>query len=149
MKDTKHRSQMDWSKQPNYPRPDFLSSSRKRLVPQLLFKGGIFNTWHKKTAVALNKDFFDTLPRMKSVPKSKADIAWLIYDLELTKEKGQLSERYKLKKVDEVFTEFEPSLLTITTPMPGKIDDFVKLLQDKLDDQLETPPVNKTIDKPF
>ena len=149
MKDTKHRSQMDWSKQPNYPRPDFLSSSRKRLVPQLLFKGGIFNTWHKKTAVALNKDFFDTLPRMKSVPKSKADIAWLIYDLELTKEKGQLSERYKLKKVDEVFTEFEPSLLTITTPMPGKIDDFVKLLQDKLDDQLETPPVNKTIENPF
>ena len=57
---------------------------------------------------------------MKSVPKSKAHIAWLIYDLELTKEKGQSSERYKLKKVDEVFTEFESSLLSITTPSPGK-----------------------------
>jgi hypothetical protein len=86
---------------------------------------------------------------MKKVPKSKADIAWLIYDLELTKEKGQSSERYKLKKVDEVFTGFESSLLSITTPSPGKIDDFVKLLQEKLDEQLETPPVNRTIEKPF
>lgn len=149
MKDPKHRSSMDWSKQPNYPRPDYLSSSRKRLVPQLLFKGGIFNTWRKKTAVALNKGFFDTLPRMKSVPKAKADIAWLIYDLELTKEKGQSSERYKIKKVDEVFTGFESSLLSITTPSPGKIGDFVKLLQEKLDEQLETPPVNRIIEKPF
>jgi hypothetical protein len=149
MKAPKRRASMDWSKQPNYPRPDYLSSSRKRLVPQLLFKGGILNTWRKKTAVALNKGFFDTLPSMKRVSKSKADIAWLIYDLELTKEKGQSSERYTLKKVDEVFTEFESSLLSITTPSPGQINDFIKLLQDKLDEQLETPPVNKTIEKPF
>jgi len=148
MKAPKQHSSMNWSKQSNYPRPDYLSSSRKRLVPQLLFKGGIFNTWRKKTAVALNKGFFDTLPRMKSVSKSKADIAWLIYDLELIKEKGK-SEKYRLKKVDEVFTEFESSLLSITAPSPGKIDDFVKLLQEKLDEQLETPPVNKTIEKPF
>lgn len=26
-------SDMDWTQQPNYPRPDFLSSSRKRLAP--------------------------------------------------------------------------------------------------------------------
>jgi len=38
---------------PNYPRPDYLSSSRKRLAPQLIFKGGIINAWGKKTAVAL------------------------------------------------------------------------------------------------
>ena len=33
MKAPKGRGQMDWSTQPNYPRPDYLSSSRKRLVP--------------------------------------------------------------------------------------------------------------------
>ena len=42
---------MNWKDQPNYPRPDYLSSSRKRLAPQLIFKGGIFNTWKKKTAL--------------------------------------------------------------------------------------------------
>jgi hypothetical protein len=147
MKDPKTRGQMDWTKMPNYPRPDYLSSSRKRLAPQLLFKGGILHSWQKKMAVALNKSFFDTLPSLRTVSKSKADIAWLIYDLEMIKEDAQ--DRYKLTKIDEVFTEFTPALMSITTPVPGNIDDFVRLLQEKLDEQLETPPTNKTIERPF
>jgi len=149
MKDPKGRASMDWSKEPNYPRPDYLSSSRKRLVPQLLFKGGILHSWEKKIAVALNKSFFATLPNMRQVPKSDADMAWLIYDLELASGKGKGPGRYSLKKVDEIFTEFEPALLSITTPSPGKVEDFMKLLQEKLDEQLETPPVNRTIERPF
>jgi len=149
MKNPKSRASMDWSKEPNYPRPDYLSSSRKRLAPQLLFKGGILHNWQKKIAVALNKSFFATLPKLKKVPKAKADIAWFIYDLELIKEKGHEAGRYSLKKVDEVFTEFEPALLSITTASPGKVADFIKLLQEKLDEQIETPPVNKTIERPF
>ena len=46
-------------------------------------------------------------------------------------------------------TEFEPALLSITTPLPGKVEDFIKLLQEKLDEQLETPPTNQTIERPF
>src|SRR4030065_292942 len=76
MKDTRRRASMDWSKEPTYPRPDYLSSSRKRLVPQLLFKGGILHSWKKKIAVALNKSFFANLPSLKRVSKSDADIAW-------------------------------------------------------------------------
>ncbi len=87
MEDPESRFPMDWSKEPNYPRPDYLSSSRKRLAPQLLFKGGILHAWQKKMAVALNKSFFNTLPSLKTVSKSKADIAWFIYDLELIEEK--------------------------------------------------------------
>ncbi len=147
MKDPATRAKMNWSDQPYYPRPDYISSSRKRLAPQLLFKGGILNSWNKKSAVALNKSFFETLPPLTRVHKNKADIAWLIYDFELTNIEGQ--ERYKLTKVDEVFTEFEPALLSLTTPVPGKIDDFMRLLQDRLDEQLETPPTNKTIERPF
>jgi len=147
MIDPKGRGQLDWSNQPNFPRPDYLSSSRKRLAPQLLFKGGILNSWRKKSAVALNKSFFDTLPRLTKVPKSRADIVWLIYDLQLTTVEGQ--QRYKLTKIDEVYTEFAPALLSITTPIPGKMNDFVKLLQERLDEQLETPPTNNTIEKPF
>jgi hypothetical protein len=149
MKDPKGRELMDWSKEPNYPRPDYLSSSRKRLVPQLLFKGGILHSWQKKIAVALNKSFFATLPRLKQVSKTDADIAWFIYDLELKMEAGKESGRYSLKKVDEVFTEFDAALFSITTPSPGKIESFMKLLQEKLDEQLETPPVNETIERPF
>lgn len=149
MKDPKGRASMDWTKEPNYPRPDYLSSSRKRLAPQLLFKGGILHSWQKKIAVALNKSFFATLPKLKKVSKSKADIAWLIYDLELTKGKDNEAGRYSLKKVDEVFTEFEPALLSITTASPGNVDAFIRLLQEKLDEQIETPPTNKTIEKPF
>jgi hypothetical protein len=32
--------------------------------------------------------------------------------------------------------------------LPG-IEDFIRLLQEKLDDQVEIPPVTKTIEKPF
>jgi hypothetical protein len=147
--DPQNRATMGWSKEPSYPRPDYLSSSRKRLVPQLVYKGGILNAWGKKLAVALNKSFFATLPILKQVPKRDADIAWLIYDLELRTEKGDAPGRYYLTKVDEVFTEFEPALLSITTPLPGKVEDFIKLLQGKLDEQLETPPTNQTIERPF
>jgi hypothetical protein len=149
MKDPTTRALMDWSKEPNYPRPDYLSSSRKRLAPQLLFKGGILNTWRKKIAVALNGGFFETLPRLKNVSKGDADIVWLIYDLELTHESENKVSRFTLRKVDEVFTEFEPALISITTPAPGRVEDFVKLLQERLDEKMETPPNNKTIEEPF
>jgi hypothetical protein len=151
MTDPRGRASMDWSKEPNYPRPDYLSSSRKRLAPQLVYRGGILHSWRKKIAVALNKSFFATLPSLKRVSKRNvdADIAWLIYDLKLLKEKDQGPGGYYLTKVDEVFTKFEPALLSITTPSPGKVEEFIKLLQEKLDEQLETPPTNQTIEGPF
>ena len=130
MGDPQSRATMDWSKKPNYPRPDYLSSS-KRLVPQLVYKGGILKAWGKKIAVALNKSFFDTLPTLEQVPKPDADIAWLIYDLELHTETGKAPGRYYLTKVGEVFTKLEPALLSITKPLPGKVEDFIKLLQEK------------------
>jgi len=143
MADPKANQKMDWSGEPNYPRPDYLSSSRKRLAPQLIFKGGILNSWKKKMAVALNKSFFETLPTLKRVEKEKADIVWLVYDLKLE------SGRFQLERVDAVYTEFQPALMTITQPVPGKLEDFIKVLQEKLDEQLETPPKNETIEKPF
>ncbi|NUM36862.1 MAG: hypothetical protein HUU50_20145 [Candidatus Brocadiae bacterium] len=145
MADPEKNQNMDWSQEPNYPRPDYLSSSRKRLAPQLLFKGGILNSWNKKIAVALNKEFFETFPTLERVPKSEADIAWFIYDLCL----DDSTKRYRLKKVDEVFTKFQSALIAITTPHPGKLEDFVKLLQEKLDEQLESSPVNQTMERPF
>lgn len=138
---------MDWTGQPNYPRPDYLSSSRKRLAPQLLFKGGILNFWGKKIAVALNKNFYETLPvsGLNRVPKDEGDIAWFVYDLIFNAN----YQRLRLIKVDEVFTKFEPSLISITTPRPGKINDFLNFLQQKLDDQIESAPINQLIESPL
>ncbi len=75
MENPASRASMDWSNEANDPRPDDLSSSRKRLVPQLVYKGGILHSWNKKIAVALNRTFFATLPTLKQVPKDQADIA--------------------------------------------------------------------------
>ena len=77
---------LDWEKsRKKNPGPDYLSSSRKRLAPQLIFKGGILDKLKKKSAIAIDQCFFDTLPIPAEVPKEQAEIAWLIYGLEASR----------------------------------------------------------------
>lgn len=144
MKDPTNRANMKWKGKPNYPGPDYLSSSRKRLAPQLIFKGGILNMWQKKSAVALDQGFFNTLPKLKEVSKSKAEIAWLIYDLDHDKKKN----RYSLERKKIVYTGFDDALNQITRSDAGNVEDFISLLQEKLDEKLNggTAPTNQTID---
>jgi hypothetical protein len=129
----KPSSKFAWTTGYNSPKPDYLSSSRKRLIPQMLYKGGIFQTWKKKQTVALQKSFFDTLPKLPTVSKEKADIAWFLYDLVLDKE----TKQYNLTLVETVYTDFEAALFKVTTPEPGKLEDFINILQDRLDERLE------------
>ncbi|MFN8004299.1 MAG: NotI family restriction endonuclease [Acidobacteriota bacterium] len=127
---------LDWTGKPNYPRPDYLSSSRKRLAPQLLFKGGILHAWGKKQAVAINRGFYNSLPRLTHVAPQDADLAWLIYDLLL----DETTNRYKLSKSETVYTKFQPTMLQLTTATPGPVEDFLGYLQTKLDEKLEHNP---------
>ncbi|MCB0408495.1 MAG: hypothetical protein KDD34_09840, partial [Bdellovibrionales bacterium] len=53
MKNPQKNYKMDWTSEAHYPRADFLSSSRKRLVPQLMYKGRILQDWKKKQAVVI------------------------------------------------------------------------------------------------
>ncbi len=129
-------AKFDWPVGYNFPKPDYLSSSRKRLIPQMLYKGGILKSWNKKQAVALQKSFFETLPKLPVVKKEKADIAWFLYDLV----PNENNKNFHLKLVETIYTEFEPALLKITTPDPGKIGDFILTLQDRLDESLESSP---------
>ncbi len=117
------------------PRPDYLSSSRKRLAPQLLYKGGILKTWEKKQAVVIHRGFWDTLPALPEVSASEADIAWLIYDLERESE----SQRYHLKRVQSIYTAFQPALERLTKPTAGPLASFMQGLQDKLNQKLDAP----------
>jgi hypothetical protein len=126
----------EWPRGYNYPKPDYLSSSRKRLIPQMLYKGGIFQSWKKKQSVALQKSFFETLPSLPTTTKSKADIAWFLYDLEFDKEQNQ--NNLTLKEV--AYTAFEPALQRITTPEPGTLADFINILQNRLDEHLDKNP---------
>ncbi len=115
------------------PRPDYLSSSRKRLAPQLIYKGGILKAWGKKQAVAVHSAFYNTLPELPEVPKERADIAWFVYDLV-----HDLKEnRYNLSLMRIVYTEFKPSLDKITLSEPGPIEGFIATLQAKLVTKLE------------
>ena len=140
------QADMDWRGQPNYPRPDYLSSSRKRLAPQLIFKGGIIHAWGKKSAVALNRGFFDTLPKLPSVNREDAEIAWFIYEIEPSSEAGA---PYQMRLNEIVYTRFEPALIEITRSKPGRIEDFLRQLQARLDETLELPPRNQTLETPW
>jgi hypothetical protein len=132
MKDPAGRKNMNWRGKLKYPGPDYLSSSRKRLAPQLIFKGGILNSWGKKSAVVLDQGFFNTLPKLTEVPKDKAEIAWFIYDLELNKK----TNRFVLVRKKTVYTKFLEALEKITRSDPGKMESFMSVIQKKLDKKL-------------
>ena len=135
------RADFSWKNKSNYPKPDFLSSSRKRLIPQVLYKGGILDAWSKKQVVVLQSCFFDTLPEMPAVEAKEADIAWLVYDLKKDKDDG----KYSLKLDKTVYTKFKTAMHRITTPEPGQVGTFVEILQQKLDDKLDDNPPDAPI----
>lgn len=126
-------AQSDWAIHRHRPRPDYLSSSRKRLVPQMLYKGTILKSWGKKQAVALHRGFFETLPPLTSVEPHEADIAWLIYDLVL----DTTTQQYALQLYRTVYTQFESVLNQIITPTAGDISDFMAHLQQKFDERFD------------
>jgi hypothetical protein len=131
---------VDWSKIADYyPTPDYLSSSRKRLVPQLLYKGKILRDWGKKQVIVAQKSFFDTLPVLPQVEQGQAEIAWSLYDLE------QQGDRFNLVLSDNIYTEYWAAINKISTPETGKLEDFLEVLQQKLDNKLDNPPDTQII----
>jgi hypothetical protein len=136
---------LDWSGGLNYPRPDFLSSSRKRLAPQLLFKGSILTAWGKKQSVVLDSAFYETLPQLPTVSRDEADLAWFIYRLDL----DTALNRYRLVLDQTVYTSFKPTLDVVTIAEPGDLDEFVSSIQKKLDEKLQAQPDAPTLSDAF
>ncbi|WP_084542995.1 NotI family restriction endonuclease [Deinococcus murrayi] len=103
----------------NPPRPDWLSSSRKRLVPQLAWKGSVLHAWMKPIAVCVQAAFWDTMPYLSSVTTSDTasaayqEMAWVITDLE---RQGRI---YRLRHIQTLYSEFEKTLLAATQTPAG------------------------------
>ncbi len=115
--------------------------SRERLAPRLIVKGGT------KTAVALDAGLFATLPKLAEVPREKAKVAWLVYDVKLRKS----DNRYILRRRQTVYSDFGSALDTIGSSEPGESKDLIDVLRWKLDERLGngTPPDTQTVDQLF
>lgn len=128
----KPKASFSWTQAFKYPKPDYLSSSRKRLIPQIIAKGSILKQWNKKQAVALQTAFYNTLPALPECKKSESDFAFFLYDLVPDKKTKTLS--LQLQRV--VYTKFANALEQIAKFEAGSITEFTDLLQKKLDTKL-------------
>lgn len=117
-----------WTKALKYPKPDYLSSSRKRLIPQIIAKGSILKQWNKKQVVALQTSFYNTLPILPEFNKAESDFAFFLYDLVANQESKTLS--LQLQRI--VYTKFASALEQIAKFEAGSITAFTELLQKKL-----------------
>ncbi len=118
-----------WTQAFKYPKPDYLSSSRKRLIPQIIAKGSILKQWNKKQVVALQTSFYNTLPSLPEFDKAESDFAFFLYDLVPDNKTKILS--LKLQRV--VYTKFASALEQIAKFEAGSISQFTEMLQKKLD----------------
>lgn len=121
----------EWKNALKYPKPDYLSSSRKRLIPQIIAKGSILHQWGKKQAVALQTAFYDTLPPLPEVEPGMSDFALFLYDLV----PNTATETLNLKLQKVVYTNFKTALEQIAKFEAGPIEAFTRLLQKKLDEK--------------
>lgn len=79
----------DLQEPPPFPsanrRPDWRSSSAKRLMPQLQIKAPTVRRWGAKLAVAVDRPFFDAVGGPSPQPShdlNEGDIIWLVARLE-------------------------------------------------------------------
>ncbi len=133
MEDPSKNYLMDWTTEENYPSPDYLSSSRKRLIPQILYKGQILHSWGKKQAIVIDRPFYDTLPLMPQADRSEAELCWLVYKMDDHKTQG----RYRIELDIKLLTGFEAAMKKIGNPEIGDVSDFIAVLDKKLSSVLD------------
>ena len=85
MEDQDNRGSQNYSGN-NYPKPDYLSSSRKRLFPQVQYKYNAFaNSGNSpKFSIVIDKPFWDSMGDIPTCNRGEADIQWIILEAEIT-----------------------------------------------------------------
>ncbi len=107
-------------------RPDWRSSSAKRLMPQLQVKAPTLRRWFTKLAVAVDFPFFEAVGGQSAEPSqdiNDGDIIWLI---------PRVSEQYELEAVYWEVLSLEDSSKKLLAADPIRRGEFEAVLSDKL-----------------
>ena len=120
---------------PPYPdhtrRPDWRSSSAKRLMPQLQVKAPTVRRWNSKIAVAVDRPFFDSIGGPSANPTqdiNDGDIIWMVPELSWDAVQGNFTLR---RGHWEVLT-LEASTDKLLAARTISRDSFESVLLDKL-----------------
>ena len=120
---------------PPYPdrvrRPDWRSSSAKRLMPQLQVKAPTVRRWNSKIAVAVDKPFFDSIGGPSESPSqdiNDGDIIWIVPELSWDSNEGN----FKLMRGHWEVLTLESSTDKLLAATTISRDTFETALRDKL-----------------
>ncbi len=120
---------------PPYPdyvrRPDWRSSSAKRLMPQLQVKAPTVRRWNSKIAVAVDQSFFASISGPSPAPSqdiNDGDIIWLVPELSWDGDTGSFRLKRGHWEVLTLETSTDKLLAARTIPR----DTFETTLRDKL-----------------
>ncbi len=107
-------------------RPDWRSSSAKRLMPQLQIKGPTLRRWGTKLAVAVDLPFFEAIggpTDISSQDLNDGDIVWLI---------PRINDDYRLEEVHWEVLSLEASSDKLLSAKTVRRQEFEHLLRNKL-----------------
>ena len=108
-------------------RPDFRSSSAKRLMPQLEVKGPTLRRWGTKLAVAVDLPFFEDMGGPSPNPShdlNDGDIVWLI---------PRITDEYRLVAHHWEVLSLEASSEKLLSAETVKRQEFEAVLRTKLE----------------
>ena len=107
-------------------RPDWRSSSAKRLMPQLQIKAPTLRRWATKLAVAVDAEFFEAIGGQSQSPSrdlDEGDIIWLV---------PEINEDYRLKQRHWEVLSLEDSSDKLLAAKTVKRLEFEQALRDRL-----------------
>lgn len=111
-------------------RPDWRSSSAKRLMPQLQVKVPLLRRWRSKTAVAVDRPFFDAIGGPSEHPShdlDAGDVIWMVPELV-----PDSSGAYELRRGHWEVLELEDSHRKLLSATDISRSAFVEALRSKL-----------------
>lgn len=114
-------------------RPDWRSSSAKRLMPQLQVKAPTLMRWGTKLAVAVDRPFFNSIGGPSPAPSqdlNDGDIVWLV---------PKMNDKYRLEPDHWEVLSLEVSSDKLLSAETVKRPDFEATLRLKLKALQETP----------
>lgn len=109
-------------------RPDFRSSGPKRLMPQLQTKVPTISRWGKKTAVVVDKAFWNSLGEIREGRDlSNAEIVWFIVSYE-----PDASNNFRLRRDTVHYTTLSNAVESLTGGTPMSRERFESELRARL-----------------